>query len=155
MAPVERRFPLVITTNSGFPLDQNLYQSVKGMSAAAEIIEDNGEMIVAARCNDGFPAHGNFTKLLYEHSSPQAMLDTIFRPGFHMLDQWQAQKFAEVSLRARVAIYSELEPEAVARAGLTPVADLDGQIRAAVDRLGADAPVAVLPEGPMTIPYLV
>ena len=155
MAPVERRFPLVITTNSGFPLDQNLYQSVKGMSAAAEIIEEGGEMIVAARCNDGFPAHGNFTKLLYEHSSPQAMLDTIFRPGFHMLDQWQAQKFAEVSLRARVAIYSELEPEAVARAGLTPVADLDGQIRAAVDRLGADAPVAVLPEGPMTIPYLV
>ena len=78
MAAVPRRFPLVITTNSGFPLDQNLYQSVKGMSAAAEIIADNGEMIVAARCNDGFPAHGNFTKLLYEHNSPQAILDTIF-----------------------------------------------------------------------------
>ena len=154
MVAVERRFPLVITTNSGFPLDQNLYQSVKGMCAAAEIIVDNGEMIVAARCNDGFPAHGNFTKLLYEHSSPRAMLDTIFRPGFHMLDQWQAQKFAEVALRAQVAIYSELEPDAVARAGLTPVADLNEQIRAAVARLGADAPVAVLPEGPMTIPYL-
>ena len=53
-------FPFVITTNSGFPLDQNLYQSVKGMSAAAEIIADNGEMLVAARCNDGFPEHGNF-----------------------------------------------------------------------------------------------
>ena len=69
MAAVSQRFPLVITTNSGFPLDQNLYQSVKGMSAAAEIIADNGEIIVAARCNDGFPAHGNFTKLLYEHDS--------------------------------------------------------------------------------------
>ena len=155
MAPVERRFPLVITTNSGFPLDQNLYQSVKGMCAAAEIIEDDGEMVVAARCNDGFPAHGNFTKLLYEHSSPQAMLDTIFRPDFHMLDQWQVQKFAEVALRAQVAIYSELEPDAVTRAGLTPVADLDGHIGDAVARLGSDAPVAVLPEGPMTIPYLV
>ena len=155
MAAVDRRFPLVITTNSGFPLDQNLYQSVKGMCAAAEIIEDNGEMIVAARCNDGFPAHGNFTKLLYEHSSPQAMLETIFRPGFHMLDQWQVQKFAEVALRAQVAIYSELEPDAVARAGLIPVADLNEQIRTTMGRLGADAPVAVLPEGPMTIPYLV
>ena len=154
MAPVDRRFPLVITTNSGFPLDQNLYQSVKGMCAAAEIIADNGEMIVAARCNDGFPAHGNFTKLLYEHESPQAMLETIFRPGFHMLDQWQVQKFAEVALRAQVAIYSELEPDAVARAGLTPVADLNQHIRATVEGLGADAPVAVLPEGPMTIPYL-
>ena len=156
MAAVDRRFPLVITTNSGFPLDQNLYQSVKGMCAAAEIIEDNGEMIVAARCNDGFPAHGNFTKLLYEHSSPQAMLETIFRPGFHMLDQWQVQKFAEVALRAQVAIYSELEPEAVARAGLIPVADLNEHIRTADGaNLGDDAPVAVLPEGPMTIPYLV
>ena len=155
MAPVERRFPLVITTNSGFPLDQNLYQSVKGMCAAAEIIEDDGEMVVAARCNDGFPAHGNFTKLLYEHSSPQAMLETIFRPDFHMLDQWQVQKFAEVALRAQVAIYSELEPDAVTRAGLTPVADLNGHISDAVARLGSDAPVAVLPEGPMTIPYLV
>ena len=154
MAPVDRRFPLVITTNSGFPLDQNLYQSVKGMCAAAEIIADNGEMIVAARCNDGFPAHGNFTKLLYEHESPQAMLETIFRPGFHMLDQWQVQKFAEVALRAQVAIYSELEPDAVARAGLTPVADLNEHIRATVEGLGADAPIAVLPEGPMTIPYL-
>ena len=154
MAPVDRRFPLVITTNSGFPLDQNLYQSVKGMCAAAEIIADNGEMIVAARCNDGFPAHGNFTKLLYEHESPQAMLETIFRPGFHMLDQWQVQKFAEVALRAQVAIYSELEPDAVARAGLTPVADLNEHIRATVEGLGADAPVAVLPEGPMAIPYL-
>ena len=155
MAPVERRFPLVITTNSGFPLDQNLYQSVKGMCAAAEIIEDDGEMVVAARCNDGFPAHGNFTKLLYEHSSPQAMLETIFRPDFHMLDQWQVQKFAEVALRAQVAIYSELEPDAVTRAGLTPVADLNEHIGDAVARLGTDVPVAVLPEGPMTIPYLV
>ena len=155
MAPVERRFPLVITTNSGFPLDQNLYQSVKGMCAAAEIIEDDGEMVVAARCNDGFPAHGNFTKLLYEHSSPQAMLETIFRPDFHMLDQWQVQKFAEVALRAQVAIYSELEPDAVTRAGLTPVADLNEHIGDAVARLGEDVPVAVLPEGPMTIPYLV
>lgn len=155
MAAVDRSFPLVITTNSGFPLDQNLYQSVKGMCAAAEIIEDGGDMIVAARCNDGFPAHGNFTKLLYEHSSPQAMLETIFRPGFHMLDQWQVQKFAEVALRAQVAIYSELEPDAVARAGLTPVADLNHHIHTAVANLGPDAPIAVLPEGPMTIPYLV
>ena len=57
-----------------------------------------------------------------------------------MLDQWQAQKFAEVALRAQVAIYSELEPDAVARAGLTPVADLNEHIRATVQRLGADIP---------------
>lgn len=154
MAPVPQRFPLVITTNSGFPLDQNLYQSVKGMCAAAEIIADGGQMIVAARCNDGFPAHGNFTKLLYEHDSPQAILETVYRPGFHMLDQWQAQKYAEVALKADVALFSELEPEAVRQTGMTPIAELNAHIQRAVAGLGADVPVAVLPEGPMTIPYV-
>ena len=64
------------------------------------------------------------------------MLETIFRPGFHMLDQWQVQKFAEVAQRAQVAIYSELEPEAVARAGLIPVADLNEQIRTTMGASG-------------------
>ena len=81
-------------------------------------------------------------------------METILAPGFHMLDQWQAQKLAQVQLRSRVAIYSELDADAVRRANLTPIADLGEAIRAAVAQVGADAPIAVLPEGPMTIPYL-
>ena len=154
MVACPQPFPLIITTNSGYPLDQNLYQTVKGMCAAAEVIQEGGDILVAARCNDGFPAHGNFTKLLYEHPSPQALMETILAPGFHMLDQWQAQKLAQVQLRSRVAIYSELDADAVRRANLTPIADLGEAIRAAVAQVGADAPIAVLPEGPMTIPYL-
>ena len=155
MAACPQRYPLVITTNSGFPLDQNLYQTVKGMCAATEIVDDGGQLIVAARCNDGFPDHGNFARLLYEHDSPQAMLDTIYAPGFHMLDQWQVQKFAQVLLKARVALYSELPAEAVRQAHIEPVVDLNGAIRRTVESLGRDTPIAVLPEGPMTIPYVV
>jgi nickel-dependent lactate racemase len=154
MVACPRRYPLIITTNSGFPLDQNLYQTVKGMCAATEVIEDGGLLIVAARCNDGFPAHGNFAKLLYQHDSAQAMLDTVYAPGFHMLDQWQIQKFAQVLLKARVALYSELSAVEVAQAHIEPIADLNDTIRRAVETLGADTPIAVLPEGPMTIPYV-
>ena len=154
MAPCPQPFPLVITTNSGFPLDQNLYQSVKGMCAAAEVVADGGEILVAARCNDGFPAHGNFTRLLNEHDSPEALLDTILAPGFHMLDQWQAQKLAIVQRKSNVAVFSELPAEELRRANLRPVEDLQAEINAAVKRAGANAPIAVLPEGPMTIPYL-
>jgi lactate racemase len=154
MVACPRRYPLIITTNSGYPLDQNLYQTVKGMCAAIEVIEDGGLLIVAARCNDGFPAHGNFAKLLYEHDSAQAMLDTVYTPGFHMLDQWQIQKFAQVLLKARVALYSELSAAEVAQAHIEPIADLNDTIRRAVETLGADTPIAVLPEGPMTIPYV-
>lgn len=154
MAPVERTFPAVITTNSGYPLDQNLYQSVKGTVAAAEIVQQGGRIILAAECSDGFPAHGNFTRLLYEYDSPQSMLDAVYAPGFRMLDQWQIQKFAQALLKAQVAVYSEISPEKIRRAHLEPVGNLSNFIRQTLDECGEDIPIAVLPEGPLTIPYL-
>jgi nickel-dependent lactate racemase len=154
MVPCDRPFPIVVTTNSGYPLDQNLYQAVKGMSAAAQIVGDGGYIAAAARCNDGFPAHGNFRTLLVEHGSPKALLDTITQPGFLMYDQWEAQILANIRLKARVGLLSEIADDEVRRAHLEPVHDIGQAVQAELDRLGEDAPVAVLPEGPMTIPYL-
>lgn len=147
-------FPIVVTTNGGYPLDQNLYQSVKGMSAAAQIVAPGGLILAASKCNDGFPAHGNFHKLLSEHPSPQAILDTILSPGFSLYDQWEAQLLAIILLKARVGLFSDLTPEDVRQAHLIPVADLKAAISAELKRVGEHAPIAVLPEGPMTIPYL-
>ena len=79
MVACERPFPIVVTTNAGYPLDQNLYQAVKGMHAAMQIVEQDGFIVAASRCNDGFPAHGNFRRLLFEHATPRALLDTITR----------------------------------------------------------------------------
>ena len=154
MIPCERPFPIVITTNSGYPLDQNLYQAVKGMSAAAQVVAEDGYIAAAARCNDGFPAHGNFKRLLFEHDSPRALLDTIVSPGFSVYDQWEAQLLAGVLLKARVGLYSELPPDDVRRAHLEPIEDLSETLEAELRRIGNDAPIAVLPEGPMTIPYI-
>ena len=148
-------FPIVVTTNGGFPLDQNLYQTVKGMSAAAQIVADGGYVLTAARCNDGFPAHGNFKTLLYEHATPQAILDTVLTPGFSLFDQWEAQMLAMVLVRARAGLYSEIPADEVRRAHLEPVADVSARLAEELRRIGRDAPVAVLPEGPMTIPFLV
>ena len=58
MQPVGHRFDVVVTSNSGYPLDQNLYQAVKGMSAAAEVVKPGGSIICAAECRDGFPTTG-------------------------------------------------------------------------------------------------
>jgi hypothetical protein len=108
----------------------------------------------AARCNDGFPSHGNFRKLLFDHQSPRALLETITAPGFSMVDQWEAQLLATIALKARVGLLSELDPADVRRAHLEPVADVKGRLGDELARRGKDAPIAVLPEGPMTIPYL-
>jgi nickel-dependent lactate racemase len=154
MVACERPFPIVVTTNSGYPLDQNLYQAVKGMSAAAQIVAPGGLIIQAARCNDSFPNHGNFRQLLFEHASPQAILDTILAPGFSMYDQWEAQLLAMIALKARVALLSEIPTDEVRRAHLEPITDLAAKVSEELQRTGPDAPIAVLPEGPMTIPYL-
>ena len=154
MVPCEHPFPVVVTTNSGFPLDQNLYQTVKGMSAAAQVVSDGGYIAAVSRCNDGFPAHGNFRRLLVEHASPRALLDTIEAPGFAMHDQWGAQIVALVRQKARVALYSELPEAEVRAAHLEPMSDVAAAVAAELERRGPDTPVAVLPEGPMTIPYL-
>jgi nickel-dependent lactate racemase len=154
MVPCERPFPVVVTTNSGFPLDQNLYQTVKGMSAAAQIVSEGGYIAAVSRCNDGFPAHGNFRRLLVEHASPRALLDAIEAPGFAMHDQWGAQIVALVRQKARVALYSELPEAEVRAAHLEPMSDVAAAVAAELERRGPDTPVAVLPEGPMTIPYL-
>jgi len=154
MVKCPHTFPIVVTTNSGYPLDQNLYQAVKGMSAAAQIVEPGGLIITAARCNDGFPEHGFFKRQLYGHDSVDALLETIYRPGFAEFDRWQTQMFALILKRAQVALYSELPDADVTRAHMIPVHDLRRAVLNELDNLDLDAPVAFLPQGPMTIPYL-
>src|SRR5581483_5928855 len=102
MAPVGELFDVVVTTNSGYPLDLNLYQSVKGMCAAAEIVRPGGAIVVAAECADGIPAHGAYGRLLRMAHSPRALLELIASPGFLEHDQWQVQRQALVQERARV-----------------------------------------------------
>jgi lactate racemase len=154
MVGCERPFPIVVTTNSGYPLDQNLYQAVKGMSAAAQIVSDGGFIVAASRCNDGFPAHGNFRSLLLDHASPRALLDTITAPGHLVFDQWEAQLLALIQLKARVGLHSEIPAGEIRAAHLEPVEDIARAVGDELHRIGKDAPVAVLPEGPMTIPYI-
>ena len=159
MVACQKPFPIVLTTNAGYPLDQNLYQAVKGMSAAAQVVGSpfgahKGFILAASKCNDGFPAHGNFRKLLFDYASPQAILDTILAPGFSMYDQWEAQLLAMICLKARVGLYSDIPADEVRRAHLEHVSDIEGRIAAELKAIGTDAPIAILPEGPMAIPYL-
>lgn len=154
MVACRQTFPIVVTTNGGYPLDQNLYQAVKGMSAAAQIVAPGGLIVAAARCNDGFPEHGNFRRLLFEHVSAQGILDTILAPGFLVYDQWEAQILANILLKARVALFSSIPPADTRRAHIEPIDDIAARVRLELEHIGNDAPIAVLPEGPLTIPYL-
>ena len=81
MRPVPAPFDVTVTTNSGFPLDQNLYQAVKGISAARQVTRPGGTIVCAAECRDGFPDHGSYRQVLASAPSPQALLDSYPHPG--------------------------------------------------------------------------
>jgi len=154
MTPVPEAFPWVITTNSGFPLDQNLYQSIKGMAAAALICEKGGEITIASECSDGLPAHGNFGSFLRQHASLEEAEKALWAMPQPMLDQWQVQNLAKYCRDYRISIYSALSADEVSSSKLTPVQDFDAYLREKLAVLGKGARVAVLPEGPLTIPYI-
>ncbi len=154
MVACARAFPIVVTSNSGFPLDQNLYQTVKGMSAAAQVVAPGGLILAAAECGDGFPEHGSFKRVLFEHGSAAELLATINGAQEPFEDQWQIQLLALILVRARVGVYSQIGDEEIRRAHLEPVRDIAARVAEELRRIGGDAPVAVLPEGPMTIPFL-
>jgi len=156
MVPVDAPFDIVITTNSGYPLDQNLYQSVKGMSAAAQIVREGGAILIATACEDGLPDHGLYARLLAQAGSPQAALALIAQPGFSAHDQWQVQIQAQIQLKAEVHVYSDgLSDEQIERALLIPCRDIASTVAELLTRYGPEARIAVLPEGPLTIGTLV
>ena len=154
MFKCEQRFDVVITSNAGYPLDQNLYQAVKGMNAAQMVVKKGGAIICAAECCEGMPEHGNFSKILGMRNTPQEILEMINEPSFQMFDQWEAQRLAMMQEWADVYMYSTLPEESVKLAKLTAISNIEETLKTLQGKYGQDMSVAVLPLGPLTIPYV-
>jgi nickel-dependent lactate racemase len=154
MQKVSGPFEVVVTTNSGYPLDMNLYQGVKGVSAAARIVAPGGTIILAAECREGIPGGSPFDRLLREGGSPEEILALLATPGFQRPEQWQAQIQALIQRRATVMLHSSMPDAAVRAAHLVPCPDIAAAVARALDQAGPRSRVAVLPQGPLTIPYL-
>ncbi|HLG73820.1 MAG TPA: nickel-dependent lactate racemase [Chloroflexota bacterium] len=155
MRGVSQAFDVVVTTNAGYPLDMNLYQTVKGMSAAAQIVRPGGVIVVASECSDGIPEHGNFKKLLRQAGSPDALLAMLTQPDFAMQDQWEAQILAQVLKKARVYLKAGfLSDQQIRDSMLTPINSVEDCVNEVLEEMGPNATVGVLPQGPFTIPFI-
>ena len=156
MRGVPHPFDVVVTTNSGYPLDLNLYQTVKGMSAAAQVVRDGGSIVCASECSDGIPEHGEYGKMLAESTSLDQLARMVRSPGFSRHDQWQVQLQAEIQQRANVYLKSDFLTDSQVRgAYLEPIEDVESKVMELAGACGDDATICVLPEGPQTIPYLI
>ncbi len=154
MQRVSRPFDIVVTTNSGYPLDLNLYQGVKGMSAGARILKPGGTLILACECREGVPLDSPLDKLLRAAGSPEEILTMLATAGFARPEQWQAQIQALIQRKAEVLVYSSLPDEVIRGAHLMPCHDIGAAVSERLGKLGPRGRVAALPQGPLTIPYL-
>jgi lactate racemase len=146
---VPGRFEVVVSTNSGYPLDRNLYQVVKGMAAAERVVAPGGTIVMAAACQDGIPAGSAFEQIVTAVDEPAALLASETPPS---LDYWQAQVLARVLGQADVQLRSDgLSASETRAAFLDPIDDVSDSVARAIASSRSGARVCVLPDGPLTV----
>jgi len=147
---IDTLYDVVVTSNSGYPLDQNLYQCVKGMSAARRAVRDGGAILLLAACEEGLPDHSSYANLLMQADSPDALRQMLSVPDFVCQDSWQVQVQALVMQHADVFVYSENLFDAQIKASLLhPCRNLPNAIKQLTEEYGKR--ICVLPQGPLTI----
>ena len=144
---------IVVTSNNGYPLDQNIYQAVKGMSTAEVACRKGGVIVIAARCEDGNGGEV-FWRTFREEKDPKVIMDTILATPQDktQADQWQSQVFARVLMKCRVVLVSQAPDEMVRDLHMTPAHSLEEGLRLAQEMLGEpQAKILVVPQGISTI----
>jgi nickel-dependent lactate racemase len=140
---------IAISTNGGYPLDQNIYQAVKGMTAAETTVRKGGVIIQLAKSNDGHGAP-EFHKTFAEEKDLGRMLDTFMRTPKEStrIDQWQSQIFARVLRHATVIYVSDAPDEMVRDLHMIPAHSIGEAVKKAEEILGnPEASIVAIPDG--------
>lgn len=140
---------IAITTNGGYPLDQNIYQAVKGMTAAEATNKQNGTIIIVAGCRDGHGGDG-FYHNIADVADPQEFLDkAINTPRLETVpDQWTSQILARILVNHHVIVVSDLvEPSLITNMHMELATSIDDALASAFNREGPAAQVTVIPDG--------
>ncbi len=139
---------IVITSNGGYPLDQNLYQSPKAVATAEACCAEGGVIIMCASCFDGMGGT-HFEKLIVRGSVDEidSYLSTI-PPKETIPEQWCAQIYSRILKKHKVILVTTyLDHELVRRANMIPASSPDEALAMAYEMKGKDARVVVIPDG--------
>lgn len=140
---------IVISTNGGYPLDQNIYQSVKGMTAAEVTVKEGGVIIMLSKAADG---HGGkyFHETFRDEKDLNRMMKTFMdrKPEETIIDQWQSQIFARVMLKARIVFVSSCDDKLVEELHMIPAHTMEEALNKAKAMVNKeDYKVTVIPDG--------
>lgn len=148
---LDRSADIVITAAGGYPLDATLYQSIKGLTGALNVVRRGGTIILAAALSEGIGSE-DFRQLLRATRGNDDYMARITAPGFFQVDQWMVQHLCQVLRKAEVLLVTDgLPADAVRGLLVTPVPTLEAALAQALGRHGSKAHVAVLPQGPYVL----
>jgi len=151
--PVGRRFKTVVTSAAGYPLDQNYYQTVKGMVTPLDILEPGGTLIIAAECAEGIGSdHFRTCQERLVALGADAFLETLLEKSLADIDEWQTEMQLKPMRTGQVQLYtSGLSDEDFAITGVERITDIGKAVANSIAAHG-DQDVAVIPEGPYVVP---
>lgn len=140
---------IVITSNGGYPLDQNVYQAVKGMSAAEATCKPGGVIIICSACNDG---HGGeaFYRWFADASGPQEVMDKIMKIDMDstIADQWEAQIAARIQLKHQVIVVTDqCDHSIIEKMYFKAAKNLPEALQMAESIVGRQSKITVIPDG--------
>jgi len=140
---------IVITTNGGYPLDQNIYQTVKGMTAGEACVNKGGVIIICSSCADG-TGGDFFYKLLADNPSAEVAYQKLndVDPKDTEFDQWEAQILARILCKANVIIVSDkCDPKIITSMHIKHAYTLEEALEKARLIVGKDKKITVIPDG--------
>lgn len=140
---------IVITSNGGYPLDQNIYQAVKGMTAAEAAVKPGGVIIMLAKSGDGHGGAAFFNTFRDEKNLEKMLAGFVSTPRNETIpDQWEAQILARILLKAKVIYISAAPDEMIKEFQMTPAKDVNEALSLAREYLNNEAAtVTVIPDG--------
>ena len=139
---------IVITTNGGYPLDQNMYQAVKGMTAAEATVKRGGVIIMLAESGDGIGGDHFYHQLADEPDISKTMAEFLSRGRAETVpDQWQTQILLRILGHASVIYVSKMPDATVEEMHMIPAHSIGEAIEKAKQIVGDSASIAAIPDG--------
>lgn len=140
---------IVVSTNGGYPLDQNMYQAVKGMTAAEATVKEGGVIIMLASSDDGIGGDHFYHQLADEEDINKTMRIFLSRKRNETVpDQWQSQILLRILMKAKVIYVSNIPDDIVKKMHMIPAHSIDDAVAAAKKILAKEnATITAIPDG--------
>lgn len=140
---------IVVSTNGGYPLDQNIYQSVKGMTAAEATCREGGVIIMVSACSDGHGGKSFYENMAFSKNARE-VLDRVLKVDRNdtVPDQWEFQILARILDKYTVILVTDMcDPKIIKDMHIEHAYTFEDALNRAYEIKGRNAKIAVIPDG--------